>query len=253
MSDHRAARSGLRGLCLALVLLLALGSRARATEREAYYLLVFGAQRLPNNPDYSHSFATFVRAVWPDRGPPRLEAHTISWLPSNLCVRPLAPLPEDGVNLDLEQSLRLALGNDERVSMWGPFQICREVYLAAIARIGVLQSGQILYKAVDFGYPGDRVNNCIHAVSSVVDGHRLHIAPLCCGETASFRLVHVLTPWILDPHTIHPWVGKALGLGRYPIIYRLPDEHPRSGIFRAPLDRLLGGDSEVEASYGSPW
>ena len=53
---------------------------------EAYYLLMFGAQRTPNvNPNYTHSFAVFVKACWPGDGPcptnPAIEHHIISWLP----------------------------------------------------------------------------------------------------------------------------------------------------------------------------
>jgi len=244
------------GLLVAVaVVVLALGGAARADE--AYYLLLFGAQQIPNKPDYSHSFATFVRAVWSDRCPPRLEAHTVSWLPRNLQVRAFALAAEEGFNFDLEQTLRWASASEARVSLWGPYQIQRELYLKAVARIRVLEGGGVRYKAVDVGYPPDRVSNCIHAVSSVVDGHPLHITPLSWGETASFRLLEQFTPWIIEPHRApggsHPWVGRALGLDAYPILYRQPEEHPRSGVFRAPLSRLLGGEPEVQPSYGPPW
>jgi hypothetical protein len=116
----------------------------------------------------------------------------------------------------------------------------------------VFQSGKVLYKAIDVGYPPDNASNCIHAVSSVVGGHRLHIAPLSWGETASYRLLCQFSPWIIEPGTVHPWVGRALGLDAYPIIYRQPDEHPRSGVLRA-LGRLLGRERAIEASYGPPW
>src|SRR3954454_23392353 len=68
---------------LAAALLFCLPASAGAAE--ACYLLMFGAQRVPSNPNYSHTFATFVKATWPEprRGSafPRLEEHTISWLP----------------------------------------------------------------------------------------------------------------------------------------------------------------------------
>jgi hypothetical protein len=238
----------------AVLVPLALGGTARASE--AYYLLVFGAQQIPNQPDYSHSFATFVRAVWSDGRPPCLEAHTVSWLPRSLRVRALAPAPEWGVNLDLDATLRWACANDARVSLWGPFQITRELYLSAVARIRVLEGGGVLYKAVDFGYSPEQASNCIHAVSSVVGGQRPPVGPLPWGETASFRLLCQFGPWIIEPHRApggsHPWVNRALGLDTYPLIYRQPDEHPRSGVFRAPLSRLLGLEREVQASYGPP-
>ena len=35
---------------------------------EDYYLLMFASQRIPNNPNYAHTFATFVRATWEGDG-----------------------------------------------------------------------------------------------------------------------------------------------------------------------------------------
>ena len=54
----------------ALLLTLALGNGAWAGED--YFLLMFGSQRTPNEPNFSHSFATFVRADWVSPVAPRL-------------------------------------------------------------------------------------------------------------------------------------------------------------------------------------
>jgi hypothetical protein len=63
-----------------------------------FFLLMFGSQRTPSDPNYAHSFATFVRASWPGDGPcpagAVLEATTISWLPRNGVVRTCALHPE---------------------------------------------------------------------------------------------------------------------------------------------------------------
>src|SRR5581483_12386530 len=100
---------------------------APALAGDAYYMLVFGSQRTPRNPNYSHSFATVVRGSWNGPGAPTgrvcLEQHTISWLPGDLEVRTLALHPQCGVKLSLDDTLRYAQENHERVSMWGPFQI----------------------------------------------------------------------------------------------------------------------------------
>jgi hypothetical protein len=212
--------------------------------QEAYYVLVFGSQRLPNNPDYSHSFATFVRAAWsrPAGTPPQLEVHTISWLPRDGPIRAFALLPECGQNLDLPTTLRYALAEGERISLWGPYQIRPELYQRALVQIQLLESGKVRYKANDIGYPTNRVSNCIHAVSSLVEGHRLHVVIPSWGETASYYIQQELRPWIIEPCRTHLWVAAALGLDSYPIIYRQPDEHPYSGLLRAPLHRLLSGE-----------
>jgi hypothetical protein len=114
---------------LAALLLLPLPSVSRAGED--YYLLMFGAQTVPGNPDYSHTWATFVRVCWPGNGPcpvnATLEAHTISWLPANMVVRVLALFPEPGRNFDLHTTLRWCYADCMRVSLWGPYRITPEL------------------------------------------------------------------------------------------------------------------------------
>ena len=62
--------------------------RARAMSR---WNTSRGSQRTPTNPNYTHTWATFVRASWPGDGPcPEnavLEDLTISWLPVSGQVR----------------------------------------------------------------------------------------------------------------------------------------------------------------------
>src|SRR5438105_15741063 len=99
-------------ICMLLALLVvSLTSQVRGGEE--YYLLMFSAQRVPNQPNYSHSFATFVKASWEGSGPcptdAALEAHTISWLPANLHVRTLAPRAECGHNFDVHTTLDFCL------------------------------------------------------------------------------------------------------------------------------------------------
>src|SRR5947209_8338331 len=98
-------------------LLLVLLCAQPAVAGERYYVLVFGSQRIPPDPNYSHSFATFVKVSnFPDA--PSLEYHTISWLPANLKVRTRALLPEPGHNFGLYETLQYVLANGERVSLW---------------------------------------------------------------------------------------------------------------------------------------
>jgi hypothetical protein len=220
---------------------------------EAHFLLMFASQQVPNNPNYSHTFATFVRASWPGDGPcpacPALEARTISWLPRSLPVRTLALWPECGRNLGLHETLRYALGSGQRVSLWGPYRIDRELYRRALRQAALLETGWVLYKANDMGYYSDDVSNCIHAVSSLADGYRLRFGSPGWGETASYRVLDELWPWVLDRERVYHWVGCALGLDRYPIIYRgwAP---PRSEVLWGALDWLLGREDDLSVTYG---
>jgi len=247
---ERAARIG----PLFLAALLGVAGAGPAPAQEAYFLLVFGSQRIPNQPEYSHSFAAFVRATWPGPppAPPQLEVHTISWLPRSLRIRVLALAPECGVNMDLHPSLCHALSEGQRISLWGPFQIDRALYYRAVGQVRLLDSGQILYKANDLGYSGDKVNNCIHAISDVLEGNRIHVAIPGWGETASYFIVEEFSGRIVDPCRTHLWVAKALGLDSYPIIYRTAGVHPRSGIIQGPLYRLFGGERKLQVGPPAP-
>jgi hypothetical protein len=223
---------------------------------DAYYVLVFGSQRTPPQPNYSHSFATFVHAHWEGDEPcpvaPTVEAHTISWLPANLIIRTLALLPECGHNFDLETTLQFVQGQGQRVSLWGPYQIEPDLYHRAMRQIALLESGQVRYRANDTDHRTDDVSNCIHAVSSIVEGYRLRVASPGWGEMASHAIMKRFRPWIIDEDQVHFWVGSALGLDNYPIIYR-DGQAPRSaGLVIGPVNRLLGRERNLQPSFGPP-
>ena len=101
---------------VSLVLVSPGPSLASATER--YYVLIFGSQSQPKLLRYTHTWATFIRAVGEGSDPNgyTLYHHTISWLPQTLEVRVWAPFPEPGVNLDLYETLRAVAMSDQRAS-----------------------------------------------------------------------------------------------------------------------------------------
>jgi hypothetical protein len=163
-----------------------------------------------------------------------------------------ALLPEPGRNFDLHTTLRFCQCNDMRISLWGAYRICPELYWLAAKEVTLLESGQVRYKAADMGYPSDRVTNCIHALATVVEGPRLRVASPGWGEPASWAILQEYEPYILQPGCTHPWVGSALGLDQYPIIYR-DWESPRSFAVRGRFYRMFGGESDLQATYGSPY
>jgi hypothetical protein len=160
-------------------------------------------------------------------------------MPQALVVRAHALLPEPGVNLDNATTIRWLLHNQMRISLWGPYQIHPDLYRRALEQRALLESGQVRYKAVDSGRRSDHVSNCIHAVSSVVTGGRLHVASPGWGETASYLIVRQMEPWIIDPCRRHTWLEAVLGLGQYPIIRR-ELENPRTGAGWTALRRVTG-------------
>jgi hypothetical protein len=229
---------------------LALGWTPPAPADEVYFLMVFGAQRVPAQAKYSHSFATFVRATGtgPYLDAYTLEAYTISWLPQTLDIRLRAVLPECGMNLDLHSTLRWTCATGQRVSMWGPYRVQRDLYERALGQIALLESGRVRFKAIDSGFPTDRASNCIHAVGSVTEGYRLRVISPSFGETASYYLTRRLEPWIIDCCREYPCVRTRLGLDGYPIVHR-ELENPRSGVILGAVDRLLGREQDP----GPPW
>jgi hypothetical protein len=230
---------------------LVLAGRGGLRAEETYYLVMFGSQRVPNNPNHAHTFATFVRASpRADRPGCALEALTISWLPANGVVRTAAFCPECGRNFELHETLRWAANDCQRVSLWGPYQIDCELYRRAANRLAELNSGRVRYKANDAGYRSDKVSNCIHAVSTITEGPRVRVGSPGWGETASFVVLGKLRPWIVQPDRVHPWVGTALGLDEYPLIYRDLGQRPYSTSLFGPVFRLFGGERGLEATYG---
>jgi hypothetical protein len=109
-----------------------------------YYMCVFAYQTEPRRPQFSHTFATFVKSDGDS-----FEAHTISWLPQSQAIRVLRRFSEPGANFGLMETLEIAAGVGARVYEWGPFEIEPELYQRALWQIDTLNSGRIMYKAVD--------------------------------------------------------------------------------------------------------
>jgi hypothetical protein len=202
-----------------LTLLTAALLPAAARAGESYYVLIFGAQRSAVQPNHTHSWATFVRVCGGPQGG-WLEHHTISWLPETLEIRVGSRRPESGNILDLYTTLNWTLGDGQKVSMWGPFQIEPELYFKALEQIAHLGSGEVGYKAVDFGYRTEEVSNCIHAVSDLAGSPRARVFIPGYGQGASRVITARLRKYMIEPRQTHPWVADALGLSHYPIRHR---------------------------------
>jgi hypothetical protein len=230
---------------LAVGVLLLVAGAARADDR--YYMLVFGSQRTPLDPSYSHTFALFVQVG--DDG--TLDGHYISWLPRTLDIRPLALRPELGGNLPIFPTLQWAVRSNQRVSLWGPFEIKRELYCKAVAQQALLECGKIKYMACDGNYFPDEVQNSIHAVSAIAGGLRYRTTILCWGETASYHLVRRFKPWIICPDRTHDWLIPTLGLYQFPITYR-DLEDPGSGGFPMLARQVTGQREPVRGRHPAP-
>jgi hypothetical protein len=180
---------------------------------EKYYMVVFSAQAAPVRGRNAHTFATFVRVAddaISDNGP-KVERHTISWLPSTLQVRVLRRFPESGVNLGFQSTMDWARRRDARVTAWGPVQIQKELYDRALRQIDRLNSGAIAYKAIDRRYRGEAVN-CIHAVADIDTDRGILSVGDAFGEAASSAVARHFQRWMVQPEDSSMWLAERLGL-----------------------------------------
>jgi hypothetical protein len=211
----RFARIFVRSSMSIAVLLIVAGASSRAQEpNESYYMTIFSAQADSRDPRRTHSFATFVKAIGAGDSAKdsSIEIHTISWMPQSLDIVILRRRPEPGTNLDLESSLRWAESRSCRVSMWGPYQIDKELYDRAVKQEARLNSGLVLYKAIDRRFRPGMASNCIHAVSDLdIDNGLLHSGQ-GRGDAASQQVAQHLKRWVIEPEQTHTWVAGRLGL-----------------------------------------
>jgi len=203
----------------------------RAEGGEWHYVLVFGSQSCPKQLRYTHTWATFVRAVGEGTDPNAyaIQVHTISWLPATLDVKVFRPWPEPGVNLDLYQTLAAVAADRENVTMWGPFVIGPEVYERSLRVLQIINSGQAQYRAIS-NQRDLLISDCIHAVAAAdpVFG-RGHYPLIRIGKPASrFIARQIMTRSLYDQYQYdNSWLIPRLGLDRYPIEVIPPQQIPK--------------------------
>jgi len=198
---------------------------------DRYFVLVFGAESSPKRAKYTHTFFTIVKAT-PNldaENTYKLEVHSISWLPSSLNIRVIKLRPDCGVNLDLHRTIRFCRSNGECVVMWGPYElnptIAVEFYNKTLKQIARLNSGRVLYKAIDpdYGAASTYISNCIHAVTDL-DGlarRSSYDEIQNFGIAASAQLARRLTgSGRVDWTVTHDWLIDALDLRKYCIPQR---------------------------------
>jgi hypothetical protein len=216
------------------IVVLAWAAPAGEAVGDSYYAIVFGSQTHPKLLRFTHTWATFIRVAASDiPGQPILEAHTISWLPESMNIQTWTPIPEPGVNLDLEQTLRVVLDERQRVTAWGPFVISERVYRRSLEVEQVLENGGAQYRA--FSTPWNLLStNCIHAVTAVDPDFGRERYPLIrVGKPASRHIAReVMTRSPFDQYRFdNSWLISRLGLDRYPVQIVPPRAIPKRRCF----------------------
>ena len=224
---------GIRPVVIALLGLAFALTAGETRGEEFYYVMIFGSQSKPKLLQYTHTWATFIRAIGegPDASNYALDQHTISWLPQSLDVRTWSFLPEPGVNLDLYQTLDAVYHDREHVTMWGPFRILPQVYERSLGVKAILDSGRAEYRAIST--PRNLlISDCIHAVAAVdpIFG-RDHYPLIRIGQPASRHIARqFVTRSVFDQYqTEASWLIPRLGLDRYPIEVVPPQRIPKRG------------------------
>jgi hypothetical protein len=202
---------------LAAVLLVAIvcpSHRANADER--YFVLFFAHQTPDTRAEEAHTYAEFIRAeVQEGCAPIIVQRDTISWLPCTGVVRLTAVHPETGHNFTLDETLdRFTAG--KQVFAWGPYQLTPNAYRLAMNRKALLESGELLYRAIDV-IPGQtrRTTNCIHAVAEIdPDARRMGQYNIKYGEYATKQAIrhYVTSGFLCGPCTPHDEIWMQLGL-----------------------------------------
>jgi len=204
---------------VALAALACMGRVAGAGER--YYVLFFAHQTPDQRPEEAHSYADFIRAEVVDGAPPIiLQRDTISWLPCTGVVRLRALSPEPGRNFGLEETLDRFAGG-KHVFAWGPYEMTPHAYQLAMARKARLDSGEILYRALDL-VPGQtrRTSNCIHAMAEIdPEARRMGQYNVKYGDAATKQAIrhYVVGGFLCNPCLPHDEIWLQLGLEGRPI------------------------------------
>jgi hypothetical protein len=216
-----------------------------AAADERFYVVVFASQSVPRRPAYSHTWATVVRAVERPGQCPSLQAHTISWLPATLEIHPLDLCVERGVNLGLQETIKYAKDNGERVSMWGPYECQPGLHRRVLIQKAFMESGRVGYQCDDNRGEAAHTGNgccCIHAITDADPDYGRENYPLIWfGDSASEHIVNRVheVGGLLHPETEDDWLIEALGLNAYRIVRR----HYQDRVFDFP--RLQPGRALV--------
>jgi hypothetical protein len=193
---------------------------------ERYFLMVFGSESSPKRAKYTHTWATMVRVREAAGAAPTIEEFTISWMPATLDIQAFSRRVEPGVNLGLKFSIEEMLRHDEKVAVWGPYEVSFWLFDRFLVQKQFMESGRVGYQCIDSIGEAARTGNgcdCIHAITDLDPLFDRTRYPLSYyGLSGSRNVVQELhtRPTIIHPKADHGWLLSYLGLNQYPIEHR---------------------------------
>lgn len=197
-----------------------------AAPGERFFILIFGSETTIRVPRYTHTWATVVKTLdTSGKSPQVAEVHTISWMPDDLGIQPWRFTPELGRNLEMDETIRMAIGFHEHVALWGPYEIRPRTYRRFLMQKGYMESGHVGYQCIDtMGKGADGSGcDCIHAVTDMDPEFQRNYYRLTRFGHAGSRFIvqQLFERKLLVNGETHAWLDDTLGLCQYPIDHRV--------------------------------
>jgi hypothetical protein len=185
---------------------------------ERFYYLLFTAQDALKNPRETHTWAVMVRMV----DARIVETQTISWLPSDLRIKPASLVVEPGANLSCDATIRWSLSHArQRIALWGPYEAAPELYARFVARKAQLESGALGYQCLDMlGEAALRKNgvNCVHSLTAIEGPATDELFRSYGHSSGLFMSQSLATRGLIGPYSgCDEWLLPALGLRQTPL------------------------------------
>lgn len=211
-------------VAFALIAWTASGVFSQTPSGDRYYVLLFGGQGDLLRPRTAHTWATFIRTTPNPDGTTAVEAHTISWLPATLNIRPFAVMAEKGVNLTLDQTFDFISSHPRtRVAVWGPYEIPAERFEQAMQQKAKLESGAVRYHALGLLGRRSDVMHCIDGVTRIDPAWEKAANPSRWfgeGGTAQAVRAGVRSGFIPEPLVRQDWLIPQVNTGGHALVQR---------------------------------
>jgi hypothetical protein len=227
---------------LVIICLLNASHKSFAGCEDTYYLLVFGSNTRPKRPEKSHTFGSLIHARGDGCHPSEqtLDVYTISWMPADMDITLLRPIPEKGGNLSLASTFDWITETNQETAVFGPIKVKEKIFLLGMQRLNELQSGKVTYQCIDPMFRIRSVADCIHALTDLdVDHGRLRYPVLRFGQHAAEHFAKMMMKHgsveLADEDA--DWMLNRIGLDCYPIIKKPIPEIQRDSDRR--IDRAL--------------
>jgi hypothetical protein len=195
---------------------------ASSTLDGRYFILIFTAQSQPKIPRATHTWAVMVQAD----ASGTVVADTISWLPTDLRIKPYHFAVEPGMNRSYEATISHILAESEqRITLWGPYEASGECYERFLAQKERLESGAVGYQCLDFigaNALHHRGCNCVHALTPVHGTSLGDVTQQYGDDSGEFISEVLLRRGYAAPYRReHDWLLTTLELDSVPMLRRI--------------------------------